>query len=99
MLSQSNTAQDRRLAVRLEPRLLKTKQAAEYLNIPEAEVKRLTFGRVQLGSKLLYDRHALDAELDRLSGLESHDNRSNDNEAEAAFDRFTKDHGRASRSP
>jgi len=56
---------------RIEPRLLTLHQAAEYLSLPLAEVRRLGLGRVPLGTRLRYDRKAIDAELDRLAGLDS----------------------------
>ena len=52
-----------------QPRLLTEEAAAAYLSLPLAEVRRMTIGRVRLGGKVRFDRLALDAHLDALSGL------------------------------
>lgn len=48
-----------------EPRLLTEKEAAEYLGLPAATLRKLPFGHVRLGVRHRYDRKALDAHLDR----------------------------------
>lgn len=58
------------LPAALPPRLLTEKQAAEYLGeIPLTEVRRHGIGRVPLGPHVRYDRLAIDAWLDSMSGL------------------------------
>lgn len=54
----------------LPPRLLTKEQAAEYLGeIPVEEFVRQGVGRVPVGRYVRYDRFAIDAWLDRVSGL------------------------------
>lgn len=54
----------------LPPRLLTEEQAADYLGgLPLTAVRRLNFGRVLIEGRVRFDRAALDAHLDRLSGL------------------------------
>lgn len=67
--------------------MLRDHEASAYLNIPTAELRRLGIGRVQLGRRTLYDKHKIDAELDRLSGLDSAVKTTPD-DAEAALARF-----------
>lgn len=78
----------------IEPRILTDKQTAAYLSLPLTDVQKLTFGRIRLGAKLRFDRRALDAHLDALSGLAPQSARAGgagpDDDAEAAFDRFTE---------
>lgn len=69
----------------IAPRLLTDDQAAEYLSIPVAELVRQGIGRVPFGKYVRYDRRALDAHLDNLSGLAPVS--SNDDSPDAAFDR------------
>ena len=71
-----------------EPRLMTIDQAAAYLAIPMAELRRLGIGRVHLGTKVRFDRVALDAHLDALRGVTP--GSSNDDEAEAALARFNQ---------
>lgn len=82
------------------PRLLMAKDAAEYCSMPVAEFERLGIGRVQLGTKFRYDRLALDAHLDALSGLvaRSPTPAAND-DPEAAFERSAPDLRHAPRRP
>lgn len=86
----------------IEPRLLTETQAAEYLSLPLTEVRKLTFGRLQLGLKVRYDRRALDAKLDALSGLAAQSPApaasGPEDDPEAAFDRFTQGRADAPRS-
>lgn len=78
----------------IEPRLLTETQAAEYLSLPLTEVRKLTFGRLKVGLKVRYDRRALDATLDALSGLAAQSKvpavSGSEDDAEAAFDRFAE---------
>ena len=72
----------------LAPRLLTAAEAAAYFHLPVTQFERLRIGRACFGTKVLYDKQALDAHLDALSGLTAlapH----NDNDAESALDRFT----------
>lgn len=86
-----------------EPRLLTEKQAAAYLSLPVTEVRKLTFGRLRMGVRVRYDRRALDANLDAMSGLAPlsagapHD--GSPDSAEAAFDRFAESHADVARHP
>lgn len=74
-----------------ESRLLTEDQAAAYLALPAATVRKLAFGHVRLGSRHRYDRKALDAHLDRLAGLDSSIER-NVNKADAELAQFIADH-------
>lgn len=69
------------------PRLLTDQQAAAYLSVPVATMKRLLTGRIIIEGRVRWDRRALDAWLDRESGLgapgEKNEHRS---EAETALD-------------
>jgi hypothetical protein len=56
-------------SVALSPRLLRDRQAADYLGLSAAAVRRITAGRVLIDGHLRWDRHALDAWLDGESGL------------------------------
>lgn len=73
------------------PRLLTEDEAAEYLHVPAAAVVRAGIGRVRFGRYVRYDRHALDAYLDGLAGLNPHV-ANDDDSPDAAFDRFVQ-HG------
>jgi len=46
-----------------EPRLFTEKEAAEYLGLPAASVRKLSFGHVRLGTRHRYDRKVLDADV------------------------------------
>ena len=81
-----------------EPRLLTEKEAAHYLGLPEASVRKLPFGHVRLGTRRRYDRKALDAHLDRIAGLDS-SAELNVNKADAELAKFIADHPHAARSP
>jgi hypothetical protein len=81
-----------------EPRLLTEDEAAAYLALPAATVRKLAFGHVRLGTRHKYDRKALDARLDRLAGLDS-PQEPNVNRADAELARFIADHPNAARSP
>ena len=81
-----------------EPRLFTEKEAAEYLGMPAASVRKLSFGHVRLGTRHRYDRKVLDAHLDRLAGLDS-SAELNVNKADAELARFIADHPDAARGP
>jgi len=81
-----------------EPRLLTEDQAAAYLSLPAATVRKLKFGHVRLGTRHRYDRKALDRHLDRLAGLDS-SAEPNVNKADAELARFIADHPDAAGSP
>lgn len=86
-----------------EPRLLTEAQVAAYLQLPLKEVRKLTFGRLSIGLKTRYDRRALDAELDALSGLAPQSRAPaasgpEDDSPDAAFDRFAESHPDVARS-
>lgn len=88
----------------LTPRLLKPEQAAAYCGgIPIAAFKRLRLGEIHLGTRVLYDRHALDAHLDQLAGLAPQSPpaipRADNDDPEAAFDRSAPDLAHAPRRP
>ena len=74
-----------------EPRLLTEDQAAAYLSLPAATVRKLPFGHVRLGARHRYDRKALDAHLDRLAGLDSVQEPTV-NRADDELARFIADH-------
>lgn len=77
-------------ATTVAPRLLTAEEAAAYFHLSVKSFERLNVGRVPLGAAIRYDRVALDAYLDELSGLArtSPTPHAND-DAEAALDRFT----------
>lgn len=75
----------------MEPRLLTEQEAADYLGLPAATVRKLNFGHVRLGTRRRYDRKALDAHLDRVAGLDS-SAELNVNKANAELARFIADH-------
>ncbi|HVI34476.1 hypothetical protein [Phenylobacterium sp.] len=81
----------------ITPRLLTASEAAAYFRLPVTRFRRLRLGEVSLGAKVLYDRHALDAYLDHISGL----GRSGQpiSEADAALARFVARPRRTSRNP
>jgi hypothetical protein len=73
--------------------LLTAEEAADYCGkIPVAEFKKLGWGRTPLVRSVRYDRYAIDAKLDALSGLRPNPSPSSSMEgaddAEAALDRF-----------
>lgn len=70
-------------------RLLTEDQAAEYLGLPVAEVVRQGIGRIPMGRYVRYDRRALDAHLDHLSGLAPL-SANDDDSPDAAFDRSVR---------
>ncbi len=72
-------------------RLLTEQEAAVYLALPAATVRKLPFGHVRLGTRHRYDRKALDAALDRMAGLDSSEE-PNVNKANAELARFIADH-------
>lgn len=82
----------------IKPRLLNDRDAAAYLSIPLAGLKRLPAGRVRIDGRVRWDRVALDAWLDEQAhlGVPSASDRS---EAEAALDQWIKDSGHAARRP
>jgi hypothetical protein len=79
------------------PRLLTAREAAAYFRLSVARFRQLRLGEVSLGSKVLYDRHALDAYLDRVSGLDRVNSPSD--EAEVALARFAARPRRTPRDP
>lgn len=84
----------------VEPRLLTADLAAAYFSLPVKAFERLRVGRVVFGSRVLYDRLALDAHLDALSGLTPQSGHPADNDdPEVALDRFTARLGRAAGRP
>lgn len=80
----------------LQPRLLTADVAAGYMGMGVKAFVRLGLGRVPLGARVRYDRLALDAHLDALSGLAPQSppaapraGAANDHDdPEAAFDRY-----------
>ena len=82
----------------IEPRLFTEKEAAEYLGLPAASVRKLSFGHVRLGTRHRYDRKVLDAHLDRLAGLDS-SAELNVNKADAEIAPFLSHHPHVSRPP
>lgn len=74
-----------------DQRLLTEQEAAAYLSLPAATVRKLPFGHVRLGTRHRYDRKALDAALDRMAGLDS-SAEPNVNKANAELARFIADH-------
>jgi hypothetical protein len=85
------------------PRLLSAAQAAAYLSLPKAEVARLALGAVRLGRRVLYDRVAIDRELDARGGLAPPSPppalTADNDDPEAAFERSAPDLGDAARRP
>ena len=75
----------------MEPRLLTEREAASYLGLSLASVRKLPFGHVRLGTRHRYDRKALDVHLDRMGGLDS-SGEPNVNKADAELARFIADH-------
>ena len=73
----------------IAPRLLKPQEAADYLALPLATLKRLGIGRRQLGPHVRYDRYVIDAYLDGES-VEAPNAIGTLDEAEAALARFTQ---------
>lgn len=55
----------------LTPRLLTDKQAADYCNLPLATFLKQGWGRVRLGSRVRFDRYAIDRHLNELQGMET----------------------------
>lgn len=90
-----------RAAPHIAPRLLTADEAASYLRLPKKAFERLCIARVIMGTTIRYDRVALDAHLDALSGLTapSPTPAAND-DPEAAFARSCPDLSHApGRSP
>lgn len=75
----------------IEPRLLTSKEAAAYVRLPVAQFVRLRLAMVCFGRKVLYDRIAIDAYLDGISGLDSRVVVPTQDDPEAALARFTAD--------
>jgi hypothetical protein len=80
----------------LAPRLLTAEQAAGYLgSISVAAFKRLRLGEVPIGPSIRYDRHVLDAHLDRIAGMAPQSPpaglMADNDDPEAAFDRSAPD--------
>lgn len=80
----------------MEPRLLTEQEAADYLRVPAATLRRLSLGRVVLGTRHRYDRKALDAHLDQLAGLVTASPQSME-QADVDLARFISDHARPAR--
>ncbi len=75
-------------------------EAASYLRLPKKTFERLCIARVLMGTAIRYDRRALDAHLDALSGLASPSPASAANDdPEAAFERSAPDLRHAPRRP
>lgn len=84
----------------VEPRLLTAKDAAAYLSLPVAAVRRMLDGRVVIGGRTRWDRQALDALLDgRSPDAALMPANSNDTDAEAALARFLATPRHAPRHP
>lgn len=83
-------------------RLLTAQEAAAYCRLPVKTFERLRLGRVALGAAIRYDRFALDAHLDALSGLTPQSGANphgggriltaDNDDPEAALDRFMARH-------
>ncbi|MGR6534244.1 helix-turn-helix domain-containing protein [Brevundimonas sp. RM1] len=80
----------------MQPRLLTEQEAADYLRVPAATLRRLSLGRVVLGTRHRYDRKALDHHLDQLSGLEIASPHPLE-QADIELARFISDHPRPAR--
>lgn len=81
----------------MQPRLLTEKEAGEYLRLPVTEVRKLPCGRVVMGTKVRYDRKAIDAHLDRIAGLVVH-SAANEDDPDAELERFIASRQNAARS-
>lgn len=74
-------------------RLLTVQEAAAYFRLPVKKFERLNVGRVPFGAAIRYDKVALDAHIDALSGLSRPTAQAQDNDdPEAALDRFMAGH-------
>ncbi|HZR87924.1 MAG TPA: hypothetical protein VFB02_14030 [Bradyrhizobium sp.] len=82
----------------MTPRLLTDAEAAAYLSLPKAALARVPIGRVSIAGRIRWDRVALDAWLDGLRGVVSVVSPANKSDADAAFDQWAQDAGRAARS-
>lgn len=82
----------------MQPRLLTEQEAAEYLRVPAATLRKLSLGRVVLGTRHRYDRKALDIHLDRLAGLETASSQSME-QADVELARFISNHSRLAGPP
>jgi hypothetical protein len=72
-------------------RVLTASEAAHYLAMPVAAVRRMRIGEIKLGSSVRYDVKAIDLYLDQIGGLSSSGIiRSS---AEAALEKFVQDSG------
>ena len=80
-------------------RLLTAREAADYFKLPVAQFERLRVGRACFGTKVRYDRHALDTYLDAITGLAHATPTSPINDAESALDRFTARFANPARRP
>ena len=89
------------------PRLLPAASAAAYCSMSVRPFEKLGIGRVVLGTKVLYDRVAIDHHLDQLAGLAPASdpitgysgNSSDNDDPEAAFDRSSPDFRHAAGRP
>lgn len=81
------------------PRLLTDAEAADYLSLPQAAMRRIMSGRVLIDGRIRWDRRALDAWLDRESGLSVSDVQHERNTADEAFDEYIAGAQRAARRP
>jgi hypothetical protein len=89
------------LAPHVAPRLLDDRAAAAYLSLPVAALKRLRQGRVIIDGRTRWDRFALDAWLDEQRGVVAPSaagrRPANQDDAEAALDRWTANKAHAAR--
>ncbi len=83
----------------MTPRLLTEQAAAEYLSLPRAAMKLIKAGRTAIAGRIRWDRLALDAWLDEEAGIAAKSPAvgQNDDDPEAAFDRFDQDFKNAPR--
>lgn len=76
-------------APRIRPRLLRAREAAEYLALPVAGFLRLGIGKVHLGSRVRYDLVALDEWLNEQRGRSTETRPTSEDDADAALARFS----------
>lgn len=82
----------------MTPRLLTERDAASYLSLPLAHMRRLLAGRVVLDGRVRWDRVALDAWLDAQRGATpSSPANQNLNGSDAALAQFLADKNHAPR--
>lgn len=82
------------------PRLLTEREAADYLRLPRASMRRLLEGRLILDGRVRWDRRALDTWLDRESGIATFNVANDDrDEAESALNDWLAHKKHAPRRP